>query len=313
MKRNLILIVGPTAIGKTSISIELAKRINGEIISADSMQIYKKMNIGTAKVRDEETKGINHYMINEVYPDEEFSVCNFQELAYKYISDIYSKNKIPIVVGGTGLYINSLVYNLDFTEAVSNQKLRDKYYNMAEVYGNEYIHEMLKEVDKKSYNRIHVNDTKRIVRALEVYYETGKPMSENYKKFREPNPDFNIVMIGLNMDRKKLYKRINKRVDMMIDEGLITEVKGLMDEGYTEDLTSIKGLGYKEIIGYINNDYELEEAIEILKRDTRRFAKRQLTWFRRDKRVNWIDVDEYDSKKQIVNRIISILNDNINL
>lgn len=309
MKKDLILIVGPTAAGKTSISIEVAKRINGEIISADSMQIYKYMNIGTAKVTEEEMDGVNHYMIDKVYPDEEYSVSDFKKDAYKYIDHIYNNNKIPIVVGGTGLYINSLVYDLDFTNAVSNPDLREKYYNLAEEKGNRYIHELLKEIDEKSYKRIHENDTKRIVRALEIYYETGKPMSESYNSFREPNPDFNLVIFGIDMNRRKLYERINYRVDLMIKDGLIDEVKKLLDMGYDKNLVSMQGLGYKEIVKYINGEMSLEDSIELLKRDTRRFAKRQLTWFRRDDRIKWIDLDNYEDKNEAVNRMISIIND----
>ncbi|MBS4539925.1 tRNA (adenosine(37)-N6)-dimethylallyltransferase MiaA [Clostridium sp. D2Q-11] len=313
MKKDLILIVGPTAAGKTAISIEVAKKINGEIISADSMQIYKYMDIGTAKVTKNEMDGINHYMIDEVFPNEDYSVSDFKESAYNYIDKIYTKGKLPLVVGGTGLYINSLVYNLDFTQAVSNPKLREKYYNIAEEKGNHYIHELLKEVDEKSYLRIHENDTKRIVRALEIYYETGKPMSKKYNKLREPNPDFNIIIFGITMDRKKLYKRINYRVDLMIEEGLVDEVKSLLEKGYDKELVSLQGLGYKEIIRYLEGNMTLEEAVELLKRDTRRFAKRQLTWFRRDDRIKWIDLDKYKNKEDATKQIISIINDKINM
>lgn len=308
MKKDLIIIVGPTAVGKTSLSIALAKKINGEIISADSMQIYKHMNIGTAKITNNEKNEITHYMIDEVYPNDEYNVSNFKESAYKYIDKIYSKNKIPIVVGGTGLYINSLVYNLDFTNAISNDELRKKYYDLAKQKGNRYIHNLLKEVDEKSYLRIHENDTKRIIRALEIFYETGKPMSENYNKFREVNPDFNLIIFGVTMDRKKLYERINNRVDIMIKEGLVNEVKYLLSMNYDENLISMQGLGYKEIINYINGNMSLEESVELLKRNTRRFAKRQLTWFRRDDRIKWINLDEYEGKEQIINQIVNIIN-----
>ncbi|NBI07933.1 tRNA (adenosine(37)-N6)-dimethylallyltransferase MiaA [Senegalia massiliensis] len=311
MKRDLILLIGPTASGKTSVSIKLAKKINAEIISADSMQIYKYMNIGTAKINKCEMDLINHYMIDEVYPDEEYSVSDFKDNAYSYIDDIYSKNKLPLVVGGTGLYINSLVYDLDFTNAISNQELRDKYYALADKYGNKYIHNLLKEVDEKSYNRIHENDAKRIVRALEIYYETGKPMSEGYNNFRKPNPDFNLIILGLYMDREKLYKRINLRVDMMIKEGLVDEVKDLLDKGYEKSLVSMQGLGYKEIIGYLEGSYSLEKAIELLKRDTRRFAKRQLTWFRRDDRIIWFNKGDFEKEEDLVEKMTSIINDKL--
>ncbi|MBS4535973.1 tRNA (adenosine(37)-N6)-dimethylallyltransferase MiaA [Clostridium sp. D2Q-14] len=313
MKKDLILIVGPTAAGKTAISIDIARKIAGEIISADSMQIYKYMDIGTAKVTNDEMQGIPHYLIDEIYPDEKFTVSEFKKLAYNYISKIYNKNKFPIVVGGTGLYINSLVYNLDFTKTVSNSKLRYNFNKLAKEKGNKYIHELLKEVDKKSYIRIHENDTKRIVRALEVFYDTGKPMSESYNKFREPNPDFNFIIFGITMDRKKLYKRINSRVDLMIDKGLVKEVKGLLDMGYHKNLVSMQGLGYKEIISYINGEISLNDAVELLKRDTRRFAKRQLTWFRRDNRIKWINIEEYKNKSDIISKIVSIIENDLNI
>ncbi len=306
-KKPLILLVGPTAVGKTSISINIAKKINSEIISADSMQIYKYMDVGTAKIRDDEKKGIKHYMIDIVKPDEQFSVSDFQKKSYEYIDHILSNDSLPMVVGGTGLYINSLVNNLDFTNAVSNWQLREKYKEKAKKYGNEYIHSELRKVDAESADRIHVNDTKRIIRALEVYYETGKPMTYYYNKFRQPNPRFNIAYIGLKMSRKRLYDRINKRVDIMINNGLIDEVKEIIEMGYSRDLTSLKAIGYKEIIKYIDGEYSLNEAKKILKRNTRRFAKRQLTWFRRDKRVYWVNIDEFESEEVIINNIIKYI------
>lgn len=311
MKKDLILIVGPTASGKTSISIKLAKRINAEIISADSMQIYKYMDIGTAKVSDVEMDNIKHYMIDEIYPNEDYSVSDFKDNSYKYIDDIYEKDKIPLVVGGTGLYINSLVYDLDFTKAISNDEIRNKYYDLAKKHGNKYIHDLLKEVDEKSYIRIHENDTKRIVRALEVFYETGKPMSDSYNNFRKPNPDFNLSIFGISMDREKLYERINKRIDMMIEEGLIDEVKRLLEMGYDKSLVSMQGLGYKEIISYLEGEYSLEESIELLKRDTRRFAKRQITWFKRDKRINWLNKLDFENEDDMIETMVSIINKNI--
>ncbi|AFS78528.1 tRNA Delta(2)-isopentenylpyrophosphate transferase MiaA [Gottschalkia acidurici 9a] len=312
-KKPLFILVGPTAIGKTSLSIELAKRLNGEIISADSMQIYKYMDIGTAKIKDEEKEGIDHYLIDEVCPDEEFSVSDFQDRACNYIEIISQKNKLPMVVGGTGLYINSLIYDLDFSNAVSNWSLREEYTNKASVYGNKYIFDELKKVDPESAQRLHINDTKRIIRALEIYHETGKPMSEFYKDFRQPSNKFKIVMVGLNMDRDELYNRINKRVDIMISDGLINEVKVLLDKGYSEKLTSMKGIGYKEIIKYLNGEYSLEEAIDTLKRESRRYAKRQLTWFRREKDMYWINIDEFKTKDEILNNIINYIKESLNI
>lgn len=303
-KIPILILVGPTAVGKTSTSIAVAESLNGEIVSSDSMQIYKYMDIGTAKVTEDEKKGIKHYLVDEIYPDEQFSVSDFQAKANQYIKDIYERGKLPIVVGGTGLYVNSLVYNLDFTKAVSNEEFREKCEDDIKKFGNEYLYDKLKKIDPESLDRIHLNDTKRIIRALEIYHETGKPMSTYYKNFRKPNPLYKIAMIGLNRDRKGLYNRIDMRVDIMLEEGLVDEVKSLLKKGYNENLTSMQGLGYKEIIKYLNTEYTYEEAIRILKRDSRRFAKRQLTWFRRDSRIKWINVDEFDDQQDIVHEIV---------
>jgi len=308
LKKTILVIVGPTAVGKTSISIDVAKNIDGEIISADSMQIYKYMDVGTAKITKEDMDGIKHYMIDEVFPNEEFSVSDFQKKTYKYIDIITEKGKYPMIVGGTGLYINSIVYKLDFTKTVSNWNLRDKFIKKAEKYGNEYIYNELMKIDPDSAKRIHINDTKRIIRALEIYYDTGTPMSKYYNNFRQYNDDFNFIIFGLTMDRDKLYNRINTRIDEMIDKGLIDEVKNLMSRGFDENNIAMQGLGYKEIIKYLNGCYTLEEAIEILKRDSRRFAKRQLTWFRRDERINWIKIDEFNNRNEIVEYIINHVN-----
>lgn len=311
-KKPLFILIGPTAIGKTELSIALAKQLNGEIISADSMQIYKHMDIGTAKASKEEMQGIEHYLIDEVSPDIEFSVSDFQDRSELYIDQILDKDKLPMVVGGTGLYINSLIYDLNFSVSVSNWELREFYENQALEYGNQYIHDKLKTVDPVSAERVHPNDIKRVIRALEVYEETGKPMSEYYKDFRKPSDKYNIVMIGLKMDREKLYERINKRIDIMMDNGLVEEVKGLLDMGYSEDLNSMQAIGYKEIISYLNGEYSLEEAIETLKRGSRRYAKRQITWFRKEPRVYWIDLDETRDKDDIVKEIVSYTKDKYN-
>lgn len=311
-KKPLFILVGPTAVGKTRLSIALAKALNGEIISADSMQIYEYMDIGTAKIIDEEKDGIIHHLIDEVMPDVDFSVSDFQSKAKTHIEEILDKGKLPMVVGGTGLYINSLIYDLDFTSSVSNWNLRYEYEEKANAYGNEYIHDELKNVDPVSADRVHVNDTKRIIRALEVYYETGKPMSESYKDFRKPSNEFDIVMIGLRMDREKLYERIDKRIDIMIEQGLIEEVKSLLDKGYSEDLTSMQGIGYKEIISYLKGECSLEDTVEILKRQSRRYAKRQLTWFRKEEKVHWVDVDEFDNMDEIEKTALDIINKEFN-
>lgn len=303
MKDNLFILMGPTAIGKTSISIDLAKRLNGEIISADSMQVYKYMNIGTAKVTEEEMDGIRHHMIDIVSPDQDYSVQNFQKQAKEIIKDINSRQKLPIVAGGTGLYINSLAYKLDFAGIAKDDDIRNKYENMAKEYGNKYIHDKLYEIDEESYERIEVADVKRVIRALEVYDITGKTISEYNKNFRIENDEYNLNMFCLNMDRVNLYSRINLRVDQMVEEGLVEEVKGILNKGYDKDLVSLKGIGYKEIIMYLDNKISLEEAIEMIKKGSRNYAKRQLTWFRRDKRINWVDVDGFSDKRGIVNYI----------
>lgn len=298
-KDNLIVLVGPTAVGKTDISIQLAKKIKGEVISADSMQVYKYMDIGTAKITEDEMENIPHYLINVVYPDEEFTVADFKKAACNYIKRINDEGNIPMLVGGTGLYINSIVYELKFTQVKPNEELRRKYDSIIDKHGSEYLYEELMRVDPISAKRINVNDTKRIIRALEVLHETGKPMSYYNKNFRKEVDKYNLVMIGLTMDRGKLYSRINQRVDIMLDEGLIDEVKMLMDMGYTKELTSMQAIGYKEIISYLEGEMSLDKTIEVLKRNTRRFAKRQLTWFRRDDRIKWVDIDNFASTDAI--------------
>ena len=305
--KPLIVIVGPTASGKTDLSIELALRINGEIVSADSMQVYKHMDIGTAKPSVEERKKINHYLIDEVEPDENFSVAKYKELADQYIDKIISENKTPIMVGGTGLYINTVIDNIQFSETVCDWNYRNELKEIANSKGNEYLHKILEEIDPKTAQNLHINDQRRIIRALEVYKYTKIPMSEHKIMSRMKPSPYKISFIGLAMDRELLYDRINQRVDIMIEQGLIDEVKGLMDMGYNENLTSMKGLGYKEIIKYLNGEYSFNDAVEILKRDTRRYAKRQLTWFRRDDRINWIYKGNNTPIKEIIEKSINYI------
>lgn len=302
---KVIVIVGPTASGKTKMSIELAKQINGEIISADSMQIYKYMDIGTAKPTLEERQGIRHYLIDEVTPADEFSVARFQGLALKYIEEIINKNKIPIVVGGTGLYINSLIYNIKFTEINTDWELRKKLQEVAREKGNEYLHSELRKIDPEAAEKIHVNDTRRIVRALEVYYITNKPISYYQKISRSEPPKYKFILFGIRMDREKLYNRINKRVDEMIEKGLVDEVKRLLEMGYDKCSIAMQGLGYKEILWYLKGEANLSEVIELLKRDTRRYAKRQMTWFNSIKDIIWLDInDDYtEAIKKIIDYI----------
>lgn len=301
---KVIVILGPTASGKTAVSIELALLINGEIISADSMQIYKYMDIGTAKPDQAERKGVPHYLIDEKYPDEKFSVAAFKQMAEKYIRNILNKGKNPIVVGGTGLYITSLINNIDFCHNQSDPEVRQKYLKLAETKGGKYLHELLFDIDRQSYERIHPNDIKRLVRALEVYDITGTPLSLHHEASRSCEAEFDYRIFGLRMEREKLYERINKRVDKMIENGLIEEVKKLMQLGYDKCSVAMQGLGYKEILSYLKGEIGFEEAVYILKRDTRRFAKRQLTWFRRMENVTWIDIEQ-DFDPQAVAKIIA--------
>lgn len=310
-KDNLFILIGPTAIGKTALSIELAKRLNGEIISADSMQIYKYMDIGSAKITKAEMENIPHYLIDIISPDEDFTVADFKGNAIKLIKDINNKGKLPIVAGGTGLYINSLVYNLNFTQVAPNDEVRAKLEYLADEYGNEYLHEELQKIDIESAKRISVNDKKRIIRAIEIFKLTGKPMSEHNKNFRKPIEDYNLAMIGLNMDRKKLYNRINLRVDIMLEEGLIDEVEKLLEMGYSKDIVSMQGIGYKEIIMYLEGDISLDRSIELIKQGTRNYAKRQLTWFRRDNRIKWVNVDEFSNLNDLSQYIIDYSKDKI--
>lgn len=307
MKKNIVIVAGPTASGKTACGIEIAKRLNGEIISADSMQIYKHMDIGSAKPTLEEMDGIPHHMIDVVSPDEEFSVALFRELSEKYIDDISSRGKLPIIVGGTGLYINSITYPLDFTDVAYDLEYREHLEKLAVEKGNQYIHEMLKDIDYESYERIHPNNTKRVIRALEVYKNTGKPISLYQKESQKRDIDYNVAYIGLTMDRTKLYDRINKRVDKMFDMNLIGEVKNLLEMGYNKNMNSMQGIGYKEVIDYINGLYTLTEVKDIIKQSSRRYAKRQLTWFRRESRIHWVNIDMFDSFEAVIQNIIGYI------
>lgn len=310
MKRPLVIIAGPTAVGKTDISIEVARRLNGEVVSADSMQIYKYLDIGSAKPTDEEMEDIKHYLIDEIDPREEFSVAQYRELAKKYIDKIISENKLPIVAGGTGLYVNSLVYEMDFSSTVSDKDIREKLTREYEKYGADYLHEKLKEVDKEAAERIHQNNVKRVIRALEIFYTIGESIKDFSRDLVE-SKDYDVILIGLNRDRQKLYERINKRVDIMFNSGLLDEVKKLVRMGLTSDDISMKGIGYKEVIGYLDGEYDLDRAIELVKRNTRRYAKRQLTWFKRYKNIKWFYLDEYTDKKKIIDNIIQFVEGNI--
>ena len=313
MKKPLIILTGPTAVGKTKASIGLAKALNGEIISADSMQVYKYMDIGSAKIRPEEMQGITHYLVDELEPDEEFNVVRFQQMAKQAMDEIYEKGKIPIVVGGTGFYIQALLYDIDFTENDEDTSYRKELEHLANEKGVEHLHEMLRKVDSVSAENIHANNVKRVIRALEFYKQTGEKISEHNEKERGKESPYEFCYFVLNDDRQLLYDRIDLRIDKMLEEGLLEEVSALKNKGYTKDMVSMQGLGYKEFLDYLNGEYSLEEAVYILKRDTRHFAKRQLTWFRRERDVIWIDKNEYDhDEEKILEVMLSYVKERIN-
>lgn len=310
-KVPLIILTGPTAVGKTDLSIKIAKKINAEIISADSMQIYEYMDIGSAKVTKEEMNGVTHYMIDEVKPDYNFSVSEFQKRANTYIDNIVSKNKLPLVTGGTGLYLNSLIYNMDFAKSNADNKLREELRKELETNGIDYMHNRLKELDEDAASRIHKNNTKRVIRALEVCL-TGEKMND-FSNDLQFNEKYEPIIVVLNREREHLYQRINKRVDIMIENGLEQEVKNLLSMGYSKDLVSMQGIGYKEIIKYLDGEYTYDEAIEIIKRDSRRYAKRQLTWFRRYQDAKWFNLDEYDDLDRLEKDVLSYIENRIKL
>ncbi|NMA64931.1 MAG: tRNA (adenosine(37)-N6)-dimethylallyltransferase MiaA [Clostridiaceae bacterium] len=303
---KVIVVAGPTASGKTDLAIELALLINGEIISADSMQIYRGMDIGTAKPTIVERKGIPHHMLDIVDPDEEYSVAQFQKDAKNCIKEILCKGKIPIVAGGTGLYINSLVYNITFSETIADWEYRKQLQEMAEEKGPDILHQLLQEVDPKSAERIHPNNIKRVIRALEVYKTTGKPISQHQLESRSKKPEYDYKIFGLEIERDILYKRIDKRAGKMMEMGLYEEVEGLLEK-YSPDLVSLQGIGYKEIISAIKGEYSIEEAVEKIKLNTRHLAKRQMTWFKKTENLTWIKTGETD-RWAIIKKLADTLN-----
>lgn len=304
MKQKLLVLGGPTAVGKTELSIKLAEELNGEIISADSMQIYKYMDIGSAKVNEEEMRGIKHHLIDIVSPDVPFSVADFKEYGEKSLNSIIDNNKFPIIAGGTGLYINSLTCNMNFTEAEKDDEYREYLEELAINNGNQYIHELLKECDPISYKDIHPNNRKRVIRALEVFKLTGKPFSSYNAGEDFYKSDYEIYYYVLTMNREKLYKRINKRVDIMIEKGLLDECIKLMDLGYNSSMQSMQGIGYKEILYHLEGKISLDEAIDMIKQGSRNYAKRQLTWFRRDPRCIFLDKDKM-TDEDILTKVIN--------
>ncbi len=288
-KKPLVILTGPTAVGKTALSIKLASEIGGEIISADSMQVYRQMDIGSAKIKPEEMGGIPHHLIDILEPEEEFNVCLFEKLALEAMEQIYERGHIPVVVGGTGFYIQALLYQIDFTEEETDTAYRDKLWQLGEEKGNHYLHELLRKVDLESAEEIHENNRKRVIRALEFYENCGKPISTHNKEQRQKTSAYNSCYFVLTDDRKKLYERIESRVDQMLSKGLVDEVRTLKERGCNASMVSMQGLGYKEILEYLDGRCSLLEAVEKIKKETRHFAKRQLTWFRREKDVIWLD------------------------
>lgn len=288
-KKPLVILTGPTAVGKTALSIKLASEIGGEIISADSMQVYRQMDIGSAKIKPEEMGGIPHHLIDILEPEEEFNVCLFEKLALEAMEQIYERGHIPVVVGGTGFYIQALLYQIDFTEEETDTAYRDKLWQLGEEKGNHYLHELLRKVDPESAEEIHENNRKRVIRALEFYENCGKPISTHNKEQRQKTSAYNSCYFVLTDDRKKLYERIESRVDQMLSKGLVDEVRTLKERGCNASMVSMQGLGYKEILEYLDGRCSLLEAVEKIKKETRYFAKRQLTWFRREKDVIWLD------------------------
>lgn len=298
---KIIVVAGPTAVGKTEYAIEIAKTFNGEIVSCDSMQLYKYMDIGSAKPTADEQAAVKHYLVDEIDPKEEFSVAIYQKMAKEAISEILNKGKIPVIAGGTGLYLNSILYDMDFGKTQENKAIRAKYEEIAYKQGVDALYEILKEKDPDAATRIHKNNVKKVIRAIEAVEVSGKKLND-FKTDIKPNKDYDPIMICLNRDREELYDRINRRVDILVENGLLDEVKGLMDMGFTSENIAMKGIGYKEIIDYFNGDYDLDFAINLVKRNTRRYAKRQITWFKRYEDMKWFNLSE-DNLEEIISWI----------
>ena len=304
-KNPMIILTGPTAVGKTDLSIQLAKAMNGEIISADSMQVYRHMDIGSAKVTPEEMDGVPHHLIDVLEPEEEFNVVVFQKLAKEALTGIYEREHIPIIVGGTGFYIQALLYDIDFTENDGDTTIRRELEKLAQTQGAGCLHQMLQEIDPESAAAIHQNNVKRVIRAIEFYRQTGKKISLHNEQEREKQSPYQFLYYVLDTDRKTLYERIDRRVDLMMEHGLVDEVKHLADMGCTRDMVSMQGLGYKEILDYLSGEISLEEAVYILKRDTRHFAKRQITWFKRERDVRWLELEQFQNdRKKVLEHIL---------
>ncbi|CAM3519735.1 tRNA (adenosine(37)-N6)-dimethylallyltransferase MiaA [Marinicrinis lubricantis] len=305
-KPKLLVLIGPTAVGKTKLSLELAKMLNAEIISGDSMQVYRGMDIGTAKATPEERAVVPHHLIDIRNPDEPYSVSEFQSMSERLIEDITARGKLPFIVGGTGLYIESVCYKFEFSSAGQDDAYRKKLQDMVQRDGPQAVHLMLEHIDPDSAKRIHVNNYRRVIRALEIYHITGKTATAFLQGQKKESP-YELCIVGLTMDRAKLYQRIEQRIDEMMEQGLLEEVRRLLNQGYHRDMVSMQALGYKEIIGYLEGEYPLDAAVELLKRDTRRFAKRQLSWFRHMENIHWHDVTEgnFFEHLQVIHGIIA--------
>lgn len=304
-KLPLLILTGPTAVGKTNLSIRLAKAVNGEIISADSMQVYRRMDIGTAKIKPEEMCGVPHHLIDICEPTQDYNVVRFATEAKRLIKEITERGHIPILVGGTGFYIQAVLYDIDFTETEEDTSYREELETFAAEHGAEALHASLAKVDPASAVAIHANNIKRVIRALEFYMQTGTRISEHNEAQHGKESAYNSAYFVLTQNRAVLYERIEKRIDLMLSEGLLEEVKGLLEEGCKPESVSMQGLGYKELVSYLNGECTLEEAVSILKRDTRHFAKRQLTWFRREREACWFDKDAYENEDAILEAMLA--------
>lgn len=307
MKKPLIVLTGPTAVGKTKLSIALAKAVNGEIVSADSMQVYRYMDVGSAKITPDEMDGVPHHLVDVLDPTEDFNIVLFQQLAKKSMEEIYSKGRIPILVGGTGFYIQAITRDIDFTQSEQDDSYRKELEALVAEKGSSFLHDMLASVDPKSAEDIHENNVKRVIRALEFYKQNGTRISEHNEEQKEHVSPYNLAYFVLNAPRPLLYERIDARVDEMLKNGLVEEVKTLQRMGCHRGMVSMQGLGYKEILAWLEGEYPYDEAVRILKRDTRHFAKRQLTWFRREGEVTWVDKDKFDyNDSQILTYMLSV-------
>lgn len=304
--KTVIFVAGPTAVGKTKYAIEVAKAFHGEIISADSMQIYQYMDIGSAKPTKAELSQAKHYLVDEIDPRDEFSAAEYQTLAKRYIEQVFTSGKTPIVSGGTGLYLNSLLYDMDFSVMPKHVSFREELEKEAELYGVEHVHNRLKSIDKAAAERIHPNNLKKVIRAIEVYESTGEGIRE-FKESLVPTKDYKCVLIGLTRDREELYQRIDQRVDLLMEAGLVKEIEFLLEKGLSENHISMKGIGYKEIISYLHGEYDLEEAIRIVKRNTRHYAKRQMTWLKRYSDMKWFNLSEFHTEEDALSAIFDVI------